>query len=122
VHSKNKAPMDADERAYVALIKSMHCIVCSAGAPSEAHEPQQGLWFLSVPLCYEDHRGPHGWHGDKSRWRVAKMTELRAINETRRAVERLRSGATVQPARPPKQRERSGSNLSSSKIIPRRAA
>jgi hypothetical protein len=95
MHSKNKRAMDAAERVYVDLVKTLPCIVCAAAGPSDAHEPGQGMWFLSVPLCKDDHTGPHGWHGDKSRWRVAKMTELRAINETHRNVAALRDGKPV---------------------------
>jgi hypothetical protein len=93
MRSKNSKQHDALEAAYLADVKRCHCVVCGAQAPSAAHHPEQELHLITVALCWDCHQGPHGWHGDKSRWRAAKMTELRAINDTRRMVDVLRSGA-----------------------------
>ena len=82
MHSKNKKPMTAAESLHVALIKSMDCIVCDAPGPSDAHEPEQGFWFIAIPLCRACHMAPHGWHGTRDRWKLRKMTELKAINLT----------------------------------------
>lgn len=79
MQSKNKKAMSASERAHVALIKDMACVLCDATAPSEAHEIKQGSWFLSVPLCPDCHRGQNGWHGTKAYWRIKKMDELDAL-------------------------------------------
>jgi hypothetical protein len=121
--SKNKRPMNPMEREYVIDVKRLDCMVCRTPGPSEAHEPEQGLWFCSIPLCPECHRGPNGWHGDRERWRSHKMTELKAINETHRRVEELRnSGMVRHPGRnlisvpAPK---RSSSTARPSKIIER---
>ena len=123
MRSKNQRAIDTLESAYIADVKRCACVVCGAPAPSQAHHVVQGDHFTTCALCPDCHGGPgyqHGWHGDKSRWRVAKMTELSAINETRRAVERLRSGKPVESVT--QQRTgKSRSNLSSSKIIPRAA-
>jgi len=87
VHSKNKAAMTAAERRHVARIKDMACAVCGASGPSEAHEIEQGAWFLSVPLCPDCHRdGFLGIHGQKRAWSVRKMSELNALNETLRRL------------------------------------
>jgi hypothetical protein len=127
MRSKNSRAIDPLESAYMRDVKLCACVVCDWTPPSDCHHPQQGLHLTGVALCKECHGGPgypHGWHGDKSRWRAAKMTELRAINETRRRVEILRSGGQLHPRRntitapAPK---RKGSALTSSKIIPRAA-
>jgi len=78
----NKPAMTAAERRHVSSIKAMDCVVCGESAPSEAHEPEQGFWWVSIPLCPACHRGPDGWHGSRQRWKLRKMTELGAINKT----------------------------------------
>lgn len=84
--SKNKKPMTKAEREHVDRIKNLPCVVCGSG-PCDAHEPEQGMWWISVPLCKDCHTGPKGWHGNRDRWKLAKMTELKAINETWEALQ-----------------------------------
>jgi hypothetical protein len=87
MHSPNKKPMTAQERAHVGRIKEMPCAVCDDPGPSEAHEIEQGAWFLSVPLCADCHRGSvNGLHGQKAMWKVMHMNEHDALNETLRRV------------------------------------
>jgi hypothetical protein len=87
MQSKNKPAQTQAERSHVASIKAMDCIVCSASGPSEAHEIEQGAWFLSVPLCADCHRGSrNGIHGERRMWAVKRMNELSALNETLRRV------------------------------------
>jgi hypothetical protein len=87
VQSKNKRPPTDAEREHIERIKAMACAVCWAPGPSEAHEPVQGLWFLSIPLCPDCHRGSHnGIHGLRSMWKLKKMDEMVALNETLRKV------------------------------------
>lgn len=91
MQSKNKAAQTAAERLHVARLKLLSCGVCDMGggegAPSEAHELEQGLWFTSIPLCADCHRGSHnGIHGRASIWRVRKLTELLVLNETIRRM------------------------------------
>lgn len=87
MQSKNKPAMRSDEREHVDRIKQMDCAVCWKPGPSEAHEPEQGLWFLSIPLCEDCHRGHfNGIHGQRRIWSVRKLTELVALNETLRKV------------------------------------
>ena len=86
MRSKNKPAPTVAERKHIERIAAMDCACCRAPGPSEVHEPDQGLWFVSMPLCSECHRGPEGWHGTRLRWLLRKMTELRAINETLRKV------------------------------------
>jgi hypothetical protein len=91
MHSKNKPRMTSAEREHVGLVKSVPCVVCDAEAPSVAHEPVQGAWFLSIALCEACHVGKGGIHGDQSMWRLRFRTggtaaELLAINETLKRV------------------------------------
>jgi hypothetical protein len=87
MHSKNKAAMTPAEREHVGKIKAMPCICCvllerAPDGPSEAHEIEQGKWFLSIPLDWQCHRGPKGLHGDKSYMKLLHMSELGLLNET----------------------------------------
>lgn len=92
MQSKNKPAMTRHEREWVDNIKRMACGVC--GLPSvpgeresEAHELDQGLWFTSIPLCADCHRGKrNGLHGEKRMWAVYKLDELKVLNETLRRV------------------------------------
>lgn len=87
MQSKNKPTMRVAEREHVSAIKEMPCAVCEVPGPSEAHEIEQGAWFLSIPLCPDCHRGSfNGIHGQRRIWNVKKMTELSALNETLRKV------------------------------------
>lgn len=86
MHSKNKKPMTKTEREHVTRVKEQDCVVCDASGPTEAHEIKQGLWFCSVSLCTHCHRGPMGLHGDKTLWRIHKMTEIEALNITLKRI------------------------------------
>ena len=81
MQSKNKPKPTAAERAYIARVASLSCVVCGA-SPVEVHEPKQGAWFASIALCADCHRGQHGWHGDRLHWKLNKVDEIDAINET----------------------------------------
>jgi len=89
--SKNKKAMTKAERHHVSKIKEMDCVLCDSPGPSEAHEIDQGLWFISIPLCPSCHRdGIFGLHGQKRMWAIKKMTELDALNLT---IQRLNTSA-----------------------------
>lgn len=90
MNSKNKKPMNAAERAHVARVAALPCVVCDEPGPSEVHEPEQGLWFISLPLCPACHRGPQGWHGTRQRWTLRRISELQAIDKTNRQLENQR--------------------------------
>lgn len=90
MNSKNKTRPTHAESQHIADIKSLPCSVCGAPAPSEAHEPVQGLWWVSIALCADCHRGSfNGLHGQKRMWLVNKMNEWDALNVT---IRRLREG------------------------------
>lgn len=120
MRSRNSAAVSPSEDLHLGLVKSVGCVVCDAGPPNDAHHPVQGLHRITIALCWDCHQGPHGWHGDKSRWRAAKMTEPMALNETLRRVDALRSGRPLKTANPPP-RSRQNSARTPSKIIPRAA-
>lgn len=82
MQSKNKPAPTAAERRHIAAVAELPCVVCEASGPSEVHEPEQGYWFVSLPLCKSCHTGHEGWHGTRLRWTLRKMTELKAINKT----------------------------------------
>lgn len=87
MHSKNKKPPTAKERAHIERVKQLNCSVCDAPGPSECHEIKQGLWFASVALCIDCHRGPIlGLHGQRRAWLVRKLDEQDALAKT---IERL---------------------------------
>jgi hypothetical protein len=91
VQSKSKAAPTVAEAEYIRLVKLCPCSVCDEGggygAPSEAHEIEQGAWWLSVALCASCHRGPlMGLHGQRRMWAIKKMSELDALAVTIRRV------------------------------------
>lgn len=125
MRTKNARAIDALESAYLADVKRIACRVCGAPPPSFAHHVKQGFHLAVCGICYECHQGSGGIHGNKSRWRVARITELQAVNETVRAVLRLRSGGSAYFAAPkPQQRttKRASNTARPSKILPRNAA
>ena len=87
MQSKNKPKPTKAEAEHIALVAAMDCIVCGDNGQSEVHDPEQGLWFASMPLCAACHRGPEGWHGTRLRWKLRKVSELGAINETIRELQ-----------------------------------
>lgn len=81
--SKNLKPA---ELAHMAAVKMLPCSLCDAPPPVEAHHVRQGSHHLCAALCAECHRGPNGWHGNKSLWRIQKMDELDALEITIRRL------------------------------------
>lgn len=87
MRSKNSKAFTADESAHLARVKMLPCVVCNAPAPVEAHHIVQGLHFITCAVCADCHRGSHnGLHGGKAMWRIHKMDELGALNETLRRL------------------------------------
>lgn len=104
MRSPNKKAQTSVERDYVRMVKLCSCSVCGAGggesAPSEAHEIEQGKWFLSVALCESCHRGPVlGLHGQRRMWAIKKMSELDALGATiSQVMEQIRDAIHVRGA------------------------
>lgn len=87
MQSKNKPTPTAAERRHLAKLAEMPCVVCGSEGPVELHEPDQGLWFLAMPLCPTCHRdNRYGWHGQRANWKARKWGELDAINATVRLL------------------------------------
>jgi hypothetical protein len=78
--------LNKNERAWLGLVKEQPCSVCGLEGPSQAHHWKQGQQFTAIALCPSCHTGKLGIHGEKIAWRIAKMTELEALNVTIRNV------------------------------------
>lgn len=82
MRTKNAARITPAESEHMAWVKSQPCVVCNAGAPTEAHHIEQGQHFTTLPLCKDCHTGSHnGIHGRRSMWNVMRKTELSCLNE-----------------------------------------
>lgn len=78
------------ERRHLARVKELPCSVCNASGPSEAHHIDQKCAWTAVALCSDCHRGTNGWHGNKSLWRIHRVSELDALGVTiKRLLEQL---------------------------------
>ena len=86
MRSKNSKAISRAEAEHLRKVKESGCAVCGAGGVVEAHHIQQGLHYTTVALCPDCHRGPMGIHGDKTMWRIHKINEMEALNETLRRV------------------------------------
>ncbi len=87
MRSKNKPAPTKAEASHIERIKSLDCVICGAGAPSDCHEIRQGLWFTSIPLCRSCHMDHfNGIHGQARIWKVMKHDEISALNETIRRL------------------------------------
>lgn len=97
--------MTKHQSDYMGRVKSLPCSLCSLlGQPqsgvTEAHHIRTGHGmgdrasdFLTVALCVECHRGPHGFHGTKTLMRIAKLSELDLLAETIRQMDKKRGGS-----------------------------
>ena len=70
------------EKEWLLQVKSQPCSVCDAPPPSEAHHVKQHYQYTCIALCVDCHRGSSGWHGTKVMWKIKKMDELMALNQT----------------------------------------
>lgn len=87
MRTKNAKAISKDERAHLEKVKSMPCVVCGHSSPSDAHHIEQGLHYTTIPLCKDCHQGSkNGIHGQRHMWKVMKMDELKALNETIRML------------------------------------
>lgn len=85
--------MTENEKKHLARVASLGCILCwlldQGNPPAEIHHIREGQGggqraghYLTIPLCPDCHRGPNGIHGDRSRLRMVKMTELDLLDLT----------------------------------------
>ena len=86
-------PSSAAGRAYMGRVAALGCLLClrlgCGEHAAEVHHVRTGQGaaqrasdFLTVPLCQACHRGSHGIHGDRSRLRQAKVTEMDLLAQT----------------------------------------
>jgi hypothetical protein len=83
----------AAEKRYMGRVAELPCAVCGAPGPSAVHHIREGQGgaqraphWLTVPLCPHCHQGPQGIHGDRSAWRLRKLSELDALADTIRRL------------------------------------
>jgi len=81
--------MAKSERIHMGEVASLDCACCGRCGPSQVHHirvgqgmSQRASNFLTTPLCPECHTGTYGVHGDKSRMRARKQTELDWLADT----------------------------------------
>lgn len=86
MRTKNAKRISPAESLHMGRVKESGCAVCGAGGIVEAHHTKQGNHFTTIGLCDVCHRGPMGIHGDKTMWRIHKMDENDALNETLRRI------------------------------------
>lgn len=76
------------EREHMGRVASLSCACCGQYGVQVHHirdgqgMSQRASNFLTVPLCQECHTGQFGVHGDKSRMRARKATELDWLADT----------------------------------------
>lgn len=77
------------EREHMGKVASLDCVCCGCCGPSQIHHvrvsqgmAQRASNFLTVPLCLGCHTGQYGVHGDKSRMRARKQSELDWLADT----------------------------------------
>lgn len=86
MRTKNAKRISPAESAHMGKVKESGCAVCGSSPYVEAHHTKQGNHFTTIGLCDVCHRGPMGIHGDKTMWRIHKMDENDALNETLRRI------------------------------------
>lgn len=90
MRSKNSRALTRSEAAHLYRVKMSGCAVCgkesSEDVPADAHHIKQGEHYTTIGLCKACHQGPMGIHGDKTLWRIHKMDETTALNETLRRI------------------------------------
>ena len=80
------------DKIHMGRVAELAC-ACCGDSPVQVHHIREGQGmaqrasnYLTVPLCPDCHTGPYGVHGDKSRMRARKQSELDWLAET---IERL---------------------------------
>ena len=81
--------MTKSEAAHILRVKNQDCIVCGQSGPSDAHHLMNDRAsgrkpgaFLTIPLCKDCHTNSHGIHGDRARWKIYKISEMEALEQT----------------------------------------
>ncbi len=57
---------------HMCRVKLLPCVICGRPGPSDAHHcTGDGMArddFKTIPLCFNCHRGPNGYHAAKETW------------------------------------------------------
>jgi hypothetical protein len=57
---------------HMCRVKLLPCVICGRRGPSDAHHcTGDGMArddFKTIPLCFDCHRGPKGYHNAKATW------------------------------------------------------
>lgn len=68
----NAAEKAAGAQDHMARVKALPCICCGHHPPSYAHhvtgDGKRRSDFRVIPLCFECHQGPRGYHAAKASW------------------------------------------------------
>lgn len=82
VPHKRRRDRVARDGSYMDHVAAMACGVCGAHGVQLHHVREgQGMSqrasdWLVIPLCPDCHTGPSGLHGDRSAFRIRKLSEL----------------------------------------------
>lgn len=74
--AKRRAYMASDDRkaglVHMGKVKMLPCICCGSPPPSHAHHVTGDGKLRDdmrvLPLCYDCHQGPNGYHNAKAKW------------------------------------------------------
>ena len=76
------------DKRYLGWVAQQNCVLCGAvGVHCHHIREGQGMAqrasdYLAIPLCPDCHMGQQGAHGDKTLFRVYKVTELDLLART----------------------------------------
>lgn len=77
------------EREWMGRVARLPCACCGTYDGSQVHHIRDGMGmsqrasnWLTAPLCEGCHTGQYGVHGDKSRMRARKQSELDWLADT----------------------------------------
>lgn len=89
--------MSLTSKRHLSRVAGLGCALCRrlgyGPTPAEVHHLREGQGmaqrasdFLTVPLCPEHHRGPHGIHGDRQAFKDARVDEMDLLADTLEAL------------------------------------
>lgn len=90
VSRKKAASRTPARTAYMMAVKELDCCVCGRAGPSDAHHCRSGGMarddMKTIPLCFDCHRGPNGYHEAKRTWEANNGPDHGLIDQTRNQV------------------------------------
>ena len=78
---------------HMAQVKALPCVICGAAPPSQAHHVTgdklpRSDWRV-IPLCYECHQGPQGYHAAKRSWVARNGPDYSYLDRVKDALSKL---------------------------------